>query len=335
MNIHIAKGAMVCGHIRELGVDPNRILMLSENLSFGPVISTLGSTWMESRREFLNGFLGRIFDTSDLPVDYQTLSASLSKLNDADQIIFWAGPSLDEQLIFVWTVAVLMHLKVERSKLRYLLVTHDSHYCSPISSLNSLSQDGFIRAHHAGGLPLDEQDFEILGHAWQALCASEPRQIMRYRKQFPPRLSLVLDRICRLERRYPFLKTGLNAFDSRVLQICARCGPRAVSIAAEYVCNDHDDFDYPNDSVFHGRLLKLASADLKFPLLELEGDITRFSSFTVKLTEVGKAVLVGEANHVELNGIDEWIGGVHLQSSSGLVWFYDPEQTKLVQVGIN
>jgi hypothetical protein len=41
----------------------------------------------------------------------------------------------------------------------------------------------------------------------------------------------------------------------------------------------------------------------------------------VALTEAGEAVLAARANAVELNGIDDWILGVHLDSERGSVWF--------------
>lgn len=33
----------------------------------------------------------------------------------------------------------------------------------------------------------------------------------------------------------------------------------------------------------------------------------------LRLTHIGERVLAGTADHVLLNGIDRWIGGVHLQ----------------------
>jgi len=32
-------------------------------------------------------------------------------------------------------------------------------------------------------------------------------------------------------------------------------------------------------------------------------------------------MLNGEANAVHLNGVDDWIAGVHLESRAGRVWF--------------
>ncbi len=40
----------------------------------------------------------------------------------------------------------------------------------------------------------------------------------------------------------------------------------------------------------------------------------------VNLTSFGQKVLAGEANHVQENGIDDWVGGVHL-SAEGSITF--------------
>jgi hypothetical protein len=38
-----------------------------------------------------------------------------------------------------------------------------------------------------------------------------------------------------------------------------------------------------------------------------------FNASVLKLTDVGRRVLAGRADHVTLNGVDRWIGGVHLR----------------------
>ena len=38
-------------------------------------------------------------------------------------------------------------------------------------------------------------------------------------------------------------------------------------------------------------------------------------------TDAGESVLAGHANAVELNGIDDWVLGVHLDSENGSVWY--------------
>lgn len=54
----------------------------------------------------------------------------------------------------------------------------------------------------------------------------------------------------------------------------------------------------------------------------------RISNTAFELTEVGEAVLKGEANFVQVNGVDRWLGGVHLLGRTDL-WRWDEQAQKL------
>jgi hypothetical protein len=56
-------------------------------------------------------------------------------------------------------------------------------------------------------------------------------------------------------------------------------------------------------------------------LLSLIGSCDELQNARVHLTEAGRNVLDSRANFVEMNGIDDWVGGIHLDSSAGRVWF--------------
>jgi hypothetical protein len=56
----------------------------------------------------------------------------------------------------------------------------------------------------------------------------------------------------------------------------------------------------------------------KDPLLSRQGLAMPEAEF--RLTRTGNRVLAGEANLIDLNGIDAWICGVHLDSTSGDIW---------------
>ena len=53
----------------------------------------------------------------------------------------------------------------------------------------------------------------------------------------------------------------------------------------------------------------------------LPSDPTSLRDCEVVLTEAGESVLVARANAVELNGIDDWMLGVHLDSKRRSVWY--------------
>lgn len=76
--------------------------------------------------------------------------------------------------------------------------------------------------------------------------------------------------------------------------------------------------------------------EVKEPLLTLDGldDSNRalalygYTQAFFKLTERGEAVLAGEADFIATNGIDLWLGGVHLCDKEGL-WRWDEQNRQL------
>jgi len=48
-----------------------------------------------------------------------------------------------------------------------------------------------------------------------------------------------------------------------------------------------------------------------------------FAAQRYAVTDVGRDVLAARADHAELNGIDRWLGGVHLEGRRP-AWRWDP-----------
>ena len=65
-------------------------------------------------------------------------------------------------------------------------------------------------------------------------------------------------------------------------------------------------------------------AGARQPLLEFDDDghSRPQHSAAMSLTGVGEEVLAGGADHIRLNGIDRWIGGVHLLGND-VRWRWD------------
>ncbi len=87
------------------------------------------------------------------------------------------------------------------------------------------------------------------------------------------------------------------------------------------MAHDMDVPDWVGDSYLFHRLHRLANTALPRPLLTLSGETATLRGTMLHLTRDGEAVLAGYANAVEWNGVDNWIGGVHLESRHGRVWF--------------
>lgn len=58
-------------------------------------------------------------------------------------------------------------------------------------------------------------------------------------------------------------------------------------------------------------------------------DSYQFNGSLLELTAVGRRVHAGRADHVALNGIDRWIGGVHLNGHR-VRWSWDHKERTIV-----
>ena len=59
------------------------------------------------------------------------------------------------------------------------------------------------------------------------------------------------------------------------------------------------------------------------------GDSQQFARLELRLTATGEETLRGEADRVELLGIDRWLGGTHI--TPGNTWRWDAAELKLVR----
>jgi hypothetical protein len=81
-------------------------------------------------------------------------------------------------------------------------------------------------------------------------------------------------------------------------------------------------FGHPRSMEAYQNAKQLADPALARPLVEIQSDRDfEDGSRSYQLTDFGERVLAGEQNHVEVNGIDRWIGGMHLSSEEAHVWW--------------
>jgi hypothetical protein len=60
--------------------------------------------------------------------------------------------------------------------------------------------------------------------------------------------------------------------------------------------------------------------EISVPLLEIIRDGNPFSKTEVRITPRGRKVLHNEEDHIRLNGIDRWLGGVRMQGTKAWRW---------------
>ena len=77
-------------------------------------------------------------------------------------------------------------------------------------------------------------------------------------------------------------------------------------------------------------LQRLAAARVPLVAIDAGGDQRDPRAHTVAITSAGREVATGRADHVRLNGVDVWRGGVRLSGSDRSPWRWDRGDETLV-----
>ena len=174
---------------------------------------------------------------------------------------------------------------------------------------------------------------EAATSAWAALQASEPAAIAEWATRECPQLPFLSPAFRRLLEELPAPADGLSRTERSVLETIAAGAQTAPAsfVAAQRL----EDAPFLGDTWFYRALSALGRG--KNRLVEGDGaslppppplsDGQSFARLELRLTRAGERVLRGEADRVELLGIDRWVGGTHITPDS--VWRWDATELRL------
>jgi hypothetical protein len=322
--LHVVAGPSAAACLQQgLSLTRDQLLVHHDLLSCGrlPPLDSL-TEWRDVREAYLQSVdVERVgFSFADCPRDLLT---NCERLTSAETITLWLGTGLPEQLLLAWIVALLRKLDSDPARCR--VVQFDRHENYEVVGVGVLHPSGF--AEHPPATTLNATAVDYALSAWTAVTAAHPNELLAFLgRSSPAPLPLLQRSLSSLIYHYPHVETGLNAWEHQLLRYVGEFGPQASRVIAHTMAHDMDFPEWMADSYLIERLHRLGNETLPRPLVALSGDATRLHGTEVRLTEHAQALLAGHGNAVAWNGIDDWVGGVHLESRSGHVWFRS-EQT--------
>ena len=317
-DVHIVAGASAAACLQQgVALRPDQILVHNDLLSCGPLppFDSLDE-WRDVRQTYLRSLdtEGRSFTFDE---DDRDLLTHRERLRGARTITVWLGTGLPEQLMLLWVVALLRNLGIDPGKCG--VVQYDLDRNHDIVSVGVLNPTRFTE--HPQPTRLVDAAIEEATAAWRAVTAPEPDALLAFLTGQNHCLPFLPRALSSLLYHYPDLGTGLNAWEYQLLQYVRDEGPKGTRVVAYTMAHDMDFPEWISDSYLSERLHRHSAGALPRPLLALSGDTASLRGTEVRLTSHGDAILAGQGNAVEWNGIDDWVGGVHLDSSDGRVWF--------------
>jgi len=321
--LHIVNGSSGGGILRQaLSLSRDDILIHDDLLSCGPLLPLRTiDEWRTQRETYLRTLYPIAFSFDS--VNHDLLSCT-EDLGHANQLTLWLGTGLAEQLLFAWLIQVFRLLNIDLKQLRVIQFAPDTdapdtEKGSEILGIGMLNAEQ-VRAHPEPFV-LNEVSIERLDAAWTAVTSSSPARLLEFVAGNPGPLPFLQRSLKSLLTRFPHFDNGLNVWDFELLRQVVERGPTAVKVIGFTIIRLIDNLDCVGDAYLFARLKLLGHPLLNHPLVSLKGNLAEMRETEVTVTETGKAVLNGSANAVRLNGIDDWVGGIHLDSAGGEVWF--------------
>jgi len=281
-----------------------RVVVWRDVLHEGPVPEVADAQLRDVRLRFLTG-ADREAGMDPERRDFEERDAALAAGRDGEYVL-WFEADLYDQLQIAQILARLAELRVPAERITLICI---GEYLG-IAHFGGL---GELRADQLEGLPevaavtLSEDALALATRAWAALRAPDPRGLAAIVAARSPELRFMPEAFDRLGREYPWTRDGLSLTERRLLAAIAEGAATAGEAFVRGAAREARP--YLGDTWAFAAIERLARAEV--PLLSAgTGTVDRHTA--VALTEAGRRVLDGAADHVELNGVDRWIGGVHL-----------------------
>ena len=163
---------------------------------------------------------------------------------------------------------------------------------------------------------------EKLRHAgsagWNAFCATTPKPLLRFLKNGAATIPHLRNALMRHLQEYPSTRNGLSRTERQILESLAP-GP-ATPLQVFAASQGKEESVYMGDSTFWSYIQRLSGLLEGFSLEQLDRKIS--------ITPLGRDVLAGRQDWIQLSGIARWLGGVHLEGPTA-AWRWDGDSKSL------
>ena len=167
---------------------------------------------------------------------------------------------------------------------------------------------------------------QLATRAWAAFRAPAPDGLRAIAEARSTELRFLGEAFDRLSREYPATRDGLSLTERRILAAVADGASDAETAFGRAAARETRP--YLGDTWSFAMMDRMARAPVR--LLDAEpADRPVDRGTGLRLTDAGARVLAGAADHVRLNGLDRWIGGVHLRGQE-VPWRWDDGSETIV-----
>jgi hypothetical protein len=328
--LHIANGDSIAGTLAQSSL-PGEKVAFREDLTSGPTPAGLSTKeWIRLRAEFLKQECEP--PARDCLQGLTDQQAALESHWRDGETVLWFGHDLNCQIHLINVLNLFNRLGPKANNVSLICIGEfpgiDRFIC--LGQLDAPKLESLFDSRRE----VTERELGLAARAWSAYSSNDPSDIEALLNIDTSALPFLAGALRLHLARFPSQRNGLGLIENWALQELSSGSQKFAPLFARFMSQ------YPayglGDAQFCDVLNRLA--DCPEPLIRITGvptgSITEslgWDPVSAEITAVGLQVLAAEKDFVGLNGIDLWLGGVHLQSGKN-DWRLDDETGKLVRI---
>ena len=274
--LHITNGESVS--LAESGLG-GEIVFWVDTLYDGPVPDALDAAALTRLRDTY--FAGDMLARRD---------AALAAAAPADDVVLWFEHDLYDQLQLI---QVLDHFAARAPRTLSLICIEGY-----LGTLTGADLAALWPRRHS----VTDAETRLATAAWHAFRSSDPTRIELLLRGDCSALPFLAGALIRHLQQFPSVENGLSRTEGQILDLVA--GGHRDFYSLFRADQRLESRVFLGDTTFRRYLRGLA--ECRQPLIEdAEGEL--------RLTQIGRDVRAGRADQVHTNGINRWLGGVHLE----------------------
>jgi len=327
--LHIHNGDSTAGTARQANI-PGEHLAWREALVCGPAPGNLSEAeFLDVRARHLAGAYGVEIEkcTTELLAQHE----ALANFSDHEEVVLWFEHDLFCQVQLVYLLNWFSQRELGKAKLSLICIDKFPGI-EDFRGLGQLNQDQLASLFPTRRKVASEQ-LNLGSNAWQAYASSTPTEIEALLKSDTSALPFLETALTKHLQRFPSVQNGLGRVANVGLELIADRYRRFKSLFPAF--GKREPLYGFGDAQLFLELKRLANATR--PLLTMTNgndadplNARQLLNTSFEVTDEGRAVMNGEQDFARLNGIDIWLGGVHLHGDE-VEWRWDETQRKLMR----
>ena len=325
--LHVYNGDSTADTARAAAI-PGEHLTWREALVCGPSPADLSDAeFIEVRAKHLS--TGYNVQLEKCRGELVTMYEALAGFAEHDEVVLWFEHDLFCQVQLIYLLKWFAARDLGKTKLSMVCINEfpGAQSFHGLGELNEQQLQSLFPQRSA----VNAAQLELAVRAWEAYSSSDARLLISLLRSDTSSLPFLNDALQKHLERFPSTRNGLGRVENTALNLIVEGYSKFRALFPAFTRRE-STYGFGDAQVYLS-LETLMTA--RKPLLVQSNsnhwskDSAQMLLASFELTDDGKAVLAGEEDFVAANGIDTWLGGIHLKGNEA-AWRWDEESRQLM-----